>query len=67
MLEYRDDCDPGECESFELVIEKITDVNEGKVRNVVEKSDELAIYFRNTNIENAIANNKPPFRIGMWN
>ena len=55
--------------SFELVIEEITDVIEREQfeESVVEKMDELAIYFKRTYIENPIVNKKPPFPIEMWN
>ena len=55
--------------SFELVIEEITDVIEREQfeESVVEKMDELAIYFKSTYIENPIVNKKPPFPIEMWN
>ena len=55
--------------SFELVIEEIADVNEREQfeESVVEKMDELAIYFKSTYIENPIVNKKPPFPIEMWN
>ena len=51
--------------SFELVVEEITDVIEREQfeESVVEKMDELAIYFRSTYIENPIVNKKPPFPI----
>ena len=51
--------------SFELVIEEITDVIEREQfeESVVEKMDELAIYFKSTYIENPIVNKKPPFPI----
>ena len=54
--------------SFELVIEEITDVIEREQfeESVVEKMDELAIFFRGTYIENPIVNKKPPFPIEMW-
>ena len=35
--------------------------------SVVEKMDELAIYYKSTYIENPIVNKKPPFPIEMWN
>ena len=55
--------------SFELVIEEITDVIEREQfeESVVEKMDELAIYFKSTYIENPIVNKKPPFPIEIWN
>ena len=55
--------------SFELITEEITDVIERKQfeENVVEKIDELAIYFKSTYIENPLLNKKPPFPIEMWN
>ena len=55
--------------SFQLVIEEITDVIEREQfeESVVEKMDELAIYFKSTYIENPIVNKKPPFPIGIWN
>ena len=51
--------------SFELVIEEITGVIEREQfeESVVEKMDELAIYFKSTYIENPIVNKKPPFPI----
>ena len=55
--------------SFELVIEEITDVIEREQfeESVVEKMDELAIYFKSTYLENPIVNKKPPFPIEIWN
>ena len=55
--------------SFELVIEEITDVIEREQfeESVVEKMDELAIYFKSTYIENPIVNKKPHFPIEIWN
>ena len=55
--------------SFELVIEEITDVTEREQfeESVVEKMDELAIYFKSTYIENPIVNKKPLFPIEIWN
>ena len=52
--------------SFELVIEKITDVIEKEQfeESVVEKMDELAIYFISTYIENPIVNKKRCSRRG---
>ena len=51
---------------FELVIEKITDVikREQFEESVVEKMDELAIYFKSTYIENPIVNKKRRSRRG---
>ena len=55
--------------SFELVIEEITDVIEREQfeESVLEKMDELAIYFKSTYIENPIVNKIPPFPIEIWN
>ena len=52
--------------SFEFVIEKITDVIEREQleESVVEKMDELAIYFKSTYIENPIVNKKRCSRRG---
>ena len=55
--------------SFELVIEEIADVIERDQfeESVVEKMDELVIYFKSTYIENPIVIKKPPIPIEMWN
>ena len=55
--------------SFEPVIEEITDVIEREQfeENVVDKMDELAIYFKSTYIVNPIINKKPTFPIELWN
>ena len=49
--------------SLELVFEEITDIIEREQLedSVVKKMDELAIYFKNTYIENPVVNKKPPF------
>ena len=51
--------------SFELVIEKITDIEREQFEeSVVEKMDELAIYFKSTYIENPIVNKRRSRRGG---
>ena len=54
---------------FVLVIEEITDVIEREQfeESVVEKMDELEIYFKSTYTDNPFANKKLPFPIEMWN
>ena len=54
-------CDPGECKA-KKVANQIK-----RAQSVVEKMDELAIYFKSTYIENPIVIKKPPFPIEMWN
>ena len=55
--------------AFELVIDDITDVieSEGFDTNVIEKTDELTMYFKNTYIENPLPNRSTQFPIEIWN